>query len=330
MQCVFFEESQLREIESKMFGFLWAKNSGGKKPVDRIKRKVMKSNYDEGGLKVTDVECLDKALKLKQYIRANNVKHNIAIIQEKCREASGTSKGISESLKITNLEDVTKVAQITINLISKHIDQATINLDESEDSEIINYKIKRIAATNISTYLEKNRKVMAICIYKKLRNEGIRNLIDLLRENEIENNNDRKKRIMLVLSSFPKIMKEIAIKFTNDDEVDEDELLLILDSKNGTLIPINNITTKEIQVILKTVLNRTEKADFMNKLNAEYFEVENIMKFRESCKNAKLRNIYFRAIHNDFFSNDRMMKFKMTDSNKCSRCEEIETSKHLL
>jgi hypothetical protein len=125
-------------------------------------------------------------------------------------------------------------------------------------------------------------------------------------------------------------MKEIAIKFTNDDEVDEDELLLILDSKNDTLIPINNITTKEIQVILKTVLNRIEKADFMNKLNAEYFEVENIMKFRESCKNAKLRNIYFRAIHNDFFSNDRMMKFKMTDSNKCSRCEEIETSKHLL
>jgi exonuclease III len=330
MQCVFFEESQLREIESKMFCFLWAKNSGGKKPIDRIKRKVMKSNYDEGGLKVTDVECLDKALKLKQYIRANNVKHNIGIIQEKCREASGASKGISESLKITNLEDVTKVAQITINLISKHSDQASINLDESEDSEIINYKIKRIAATNISTYLEKNRKVMAICIYKKLRKEGIRNLIDLLRENEIENNNDRKKRITLVLSSFPKIMKEIAIKFTNDDEVDEDELLLILDSKNDTLIPINNITTKEIQVILKTVLNRIEKADFMNKLNAEYFEVENIMKFRESCKNAKLRNIYFRAIHNDFFSNDRMMKFKMTDSNKCSRCEEIETSKHLL
>jgi hypothetical protein len=25
-----------------------------------------------------------------------------------------------------------------------------------------------------------------------------------------------------------------------------------------------------------------------------------------------------------------MMKFKMTDSNKCSRCDEIETSKHLL
>jgi hypothetical protein len=28
---------------------------------------------------------------------------------------------------------------------------------------------------------------------------------------------------------------------------------------------------------------------------------ENIIKFRKNCKNPKLRNIYFRLIHNDFF-----------------------------
>jgi exonuclease III len=330
MQCVFFEESQIKEIERKMFFFLWAKSPDKKRAIDRIKRSVLKNEYEYGGLKMTDIECLDRALKLKQYIRASSANHYINTIQEKCIEDSGTNKLFSEFMKMTNLEDVTKVAQSTINLINNHTDQISNKVDDEEEEDIKEYKIRHVAAINISNYLTKNKKIMASCIYKKLKDEGILNLIELVRESEIENDRDRKKRITLVLSSFPKLTQEIAMKLTNDEEIYDDERSSFLDSKNNKLIQITKITTKEIQIILKTVLKRTETANFKEKLEVDNFDVENIIKFRESCKNAKLRNIYFRAIHNDFFSNDKMMKFKMTDSNKCTRCEEIETSKHLL
>ena len=55
-----------------------------------------------------------------------------------------------------------------------------------------------------------------------------------------------------------------------------------------------------------------------------------IVRFREQCKNVKLRSIFFRLIHNDFFTHERMKRYKMTNDDKCPRCGNIETSEHLL
>jgi hypothetical protein len=71
---------------------------------------------------------------------------------------------------------------------------------------------------------------------------------------------------------------------------------------------VSHITVKELQVTLKTALKKTEELDFKNKLMIEEFDEENVIKFRKNCKNPKLRNIYFRLIHNDFFTRVRMKK----------------------
>ncbi len=168
------------------------------------------------------------------------------------------------------------------------------------------------------------------CIYKALENEGIKTLIDLLRENEVEMDRNRKKRIQLVLSAFPRNIQEVAMKFTSDIDLEGEVLTHILDGQGTKLIPINEMSTKVIQAVLKTILKKTEQVNFAEKLGVNVFELENIMKFRESCKNTRLRNIYFRAIHNDLFSNERMKRFKMVESDKCNRCDEVESSKHLL
>jgi len=302
MQCINFEETQIRDIEKKMFFFLWAKGQETKYAIDRIKRKVLKNDYENGGLKMTDVECLDKALKLRQYIRANNSNHCIKLIQEKCINESGLINATGgEFIKVSKSEDVTMVAQVTLKLIHKHINCLAHNINEGENKEIIEYKIKKIASIDINNYLISNKKTMAQCIYNSLKNEGIKTLIDLLRENEVEIDRNRKKRIHLVLSSFPKITQEIAMQFTYDTDLEGEELTHILDSKGTTLIPTNKITTKEIQSLLKIILNKTESVNFKEKLGVDVFEMENIMKFRESCKNVRLRNIYFRKYIMTYF-----------------------------
>jgi hypothetical protein len=48
------------------------------------------------------------------------------------------------------------------------------------------------------------------------------------------------------------------------------------------------------------------------------------------CKNIKLRSIYFRLIHNDFYTKVKMKKFKMIESDECLRCGNPETTRHLL
>ena len=98
-----------------IFGFLWLGNRSDKeKGIDRIKRSILKNDYGEGGLNITDVECLNKSLKIKQFIRANKSKHPINQIQMYCLEKLGYVGKISmEYEKITKREEITKIAQVT-------------------------------------------------------------------------------------------------------------------------------------------------------------------------------------------------------------------------
>ena len=54
------------------------------------------------------------------------------------------------------------------------------------------------------------------------------------------------------------------------------------------------------------------------------------MKFRGKCRNTKLRHVFFRVVSGDIFSKERMFRFGRVDNNRCERCEQVETTKHLL
>ena len=84
--------------------------------IDRIKRAVLKNKFSEGGLNITDMECLNRSLKLRQFFRASKVNHPICRIQKFCVEKLGYPTVImQEYFKVTNLENVIKTSQETIN-----------------------------------------------------------------------------------------------------------------------------------------------------------------------------------------------------------------------
>ncbi len=74
MQSYNFKEAELTNIERTIFGFLWS-NSEKKNGIDRIKRSILKNDYCYGGLNVTDVDCLNRALKLRQFLRSSKSNH---------------------------------------------------------------------------------------------------------------------------------------------------------------------------------------------------------------------------------------------------------------
>ena len=85
-----------------------------------------------------------------------------------------------------------------------------------------------------------------------------------------------------------------------------------------------------MQNTLKVALNKISSQDFNLKLGITDYNKECIGKFRDQCRNVKLRHIYFRLIHKDFFTMEKMFKYKMVNNNKCKRCGEVETYRHLL
>ena len=52
--------------------------------------------------------------------------------------------------------------------------------------------------------------------------------------------------------------------------------------------------------------------------------------FRRKCKNIKLRRIYYRLISRDFYTKERMLRFRMSRDDEFERCGLKETYRHLL
>jgi exonuclease III len=328
MQSVHFKPLDIVRTEREIFKFIWSTNEN-QNGIDRISRAVMKNDYDKGGMKVTDVECLDKSLKLRQVIRANNSKHVIAKIQAFALGNRVDENYIKQEYhSITKKEAICSSAQETINFITDYNRKQNEELEENEyesDRNLIN----EVSSIHLETYLKRKKKVFSLCILRPITSYGISTLGELLQAYEHETNSNLNKSMLLIIKSFPKSLIEIARCY--NDEINEitQSIEYIQTSKNRRT-EINIITTKEIQVILKNALNKVEKMNFNNKLNIDDFDVSNIITFRNHVKNAKLRNIYFRLIHNDFFTHSRMKRYKMTDSDLCPRCKEVETTKHLL
>jgi hypothetical protein len=170
--------------------------------------------------------------------------------------------------------------------------------------------------------------VFLSCIIKPFIREGVETYLDIVNEAEIEKNKTRLQKLESIISAFPKYFRNAALSFDENINV-RNEIITHFVRNEYEWVPVSDITTKDLQWILKKALHRITEADYRSKLEVEN-EIIDPVKFRQDCKNPKLRNIYFRMIHNDFYTYSRMFKFNMTNSPNCPRCGQIETTKHLL
>ena len=329
LQVYKLKDECAKKIERILFGFLWlSSRSENERGIDRIKRSILKNEFVEGGLNITDVECLNKSLKLRQFVRANKTCHPIRLIQRYCMEQIGFMSVLQQEYgRITNKEEVTRIAQITINNLCDFTRKSIISdLDNfRKDIKAIDF----IASTNINSYLLRENKKLVQCVYIPLRNEGVERLHELCCEEETERERGKLKRIRMVIVNFPIEMIEIAASY--DENVNEDSLgLTNILIKGEMWKELDKVTTKELQSTLKVALNKISNQDFNTRLGTIDYNKEFIGTFRRQCKNVKLRHIYFRLVSKDFFTMEKMFKYKMVNSDKCRRCGEVETYRHLL
>ena len=166
----------------------------------------------------------------------------------------------------------------------------------------------------METYLKRKKRVFSLCL--PITNLGMSTLGELVQAYEHESDKNFNKSMAMVIKSFPKILVDIAKRF--NDKINEiDHFLRYIETSSKQRLTIESITTKEFQGTLKIALNRVEKTNFNIRLGLDEFNETNILVFRRHCKNAKLRNIYFQLIHNDFFTHTRMKRYKMVMSDKC-------------
>jgi hypothetical protein len=323
MQMYSFRKEELIDIERSIFKFMWS-SSEKQNGIDRIKRSIMKNDFESGGLNVTDIECLNRSLKLKQFIRANNTNHGISLIQSHL-----TGKVLkSEYYKITKDEAICESAQETINVITNY-NRSIYDKKTEEEIESDKLLINEVSSINLETYLRNKNKVFHLCLVKPITHSGIETIGELIQAYEYERDEKLLIPMKMIIGIIPKSLIDISKCFNDEiNHISEsfDYMMIAPDLWHKT----TEITVKQLQKTLKTALGKTETLDFKTKLKIDHFDKENIVTFRQYCKNPKLRNIYFRLIHNDFFTHVRMKKYNMITTDSCPRCGEVEDTKHLL
>jgi exonuclease III len=328
MQCYGFKLLDLKKAEQIIFKFIWSSNVNNN-GIDRIKRSVMKNEYEMGGMKVTDIECLDRSLKLKQFIRAANSNHIISSIQNLIISNNKENSTLrQEYYEITNKEDICSSAQESINIITDY-SRDLIHLKSQEEIEADKIIIEEVSSINIETFLNRKKRIFTLCMLLPITKLGITTLGELIQAYEHEVDANLNKSMKLVLKTIPATLVNIAKCFNEEINEVDNNLKYMIDGNNNRKA-IGMLTVKDFQATLKKALNRVEITNFGEKLDIGEFDNNNITIFRKYCKNAKLRNIYFRLIHKDFFTHVRMKKFNMTTTDKCPRCGEVETIQHLL
>ncbi len=76
MQAYGFNNAELINTEGIIFKFLLSTNENPN-GINQIIQTIMKNDYSKGGMKVTDVESLDRSLNLKQFIRAHQSSNHV-------------------------------------------------------------------------------------------------------------------------------------------------------------------------------------------------------------------------------------------------------------
>jgi hypothetical protein len=155
MQAYGFNQDEIMNIERIIFKFLWS-TQDNHNSIDIIKRSIMKNEYSKGGMKVTDVDSLNKSLKLKQFIRAMSSSHAISNIQA---HLSTDNKRIKQEYStVNNEEKVCESAQETLNILCDYNRKRyqELSLDKVETDRIL---IDEVSSINIGVYLKRNNRV---------------------------------------------------------------------------------------------------------------------------------------------------------------------------
>ena len=123
-----------------------------------------------------------------------------------------------------------------------------------------------------------------------MRREGIIDLYELCAEHETQMNRNDRIRIDNLKTCFPRNMVELAGAFDPDDNDASGGITHYL-NHNKCWMEMRLMTTKDMQLTLKNIMSKVEVQNFDQRLGIVGYDSTQIGKFRNQCKNIKLRHM---------------------------------------
>jgi hypothetical protein len=333
LQMCEIKDSELNVIERIIFKYLWNKKWVGTTAPDRIKRQTLKLPFDRGGLSAPDITLINRALKVKQFLRAMVTKHPINLIQKFQLERVGYDDYFKcEYAKICKYDTVVGTFQSTCNKLTDQFRGNCSSLPLPDPDGLGNV-LSIIASTDVLEYLMRKKELLIINRFGPLANLGVSNYKQLLNEAIYPRNERLGELAKYIITFFPAswmVALNATTDYSNDITYEEE-----FPTQNLQLIGHSHVTVKNLRAtLIESVVN-----DPYPYTNAQKYELLNFpcnnpfSMVRKHFHMPRDRFFKYRILQGDIFCNSRMYKFKIVESKNCNYCtnsQVVESVKHLI
>jgi hypothetical protein len=297
-----------KEIRTLIYKFLWGKSLAGNKAPDRIARHKICADVLNGGFGLHDHELICDSVNIKQILRnlEENFYHPLGDLLRKIFNSSYYNPQVQK-----NYDCVAEKALEQIKALrSKTILNTPKEIIATDNILLTNVKEEKIS------HICKNKRALPIRLFEmrgitKVKQVPVHDLTVLA--NELENHTK------MVLLEYKRLV-------TNGHRVPNDRKLLVLPKDMG-YIDGKKIESKKI----RSLITGTENV-IASKLPLVSTELatKNYFKRVKRLTSVRQINTLLRIYHGDIYCHERMHKMRLTESDECPRCHQVENREHLI
>ena len=277
---------EVKKIESLCYSFVW-------NGMDRVKRNVIKSGRENGGINGIDVESFFYTIAVRQFVKSNI--HSKLIIINTCPEIE---------------EDIKTHARVIIRkILLKQLDDNDINHSE---------EVQWLAHTRTDLFVKSYSNIHRLLCQVNIESVSS---IDFESYSRKVNGNIRRSlptKILLALDRY--IARANPICKTS----------IIMDNKE---IEIMKLGSRKLNDIVKETLKKTTKFHPAVRYGLDSSLFGNIRQVWTNLwliRNPTLRAIRMKILHKDIWTQEKRYKLGITNNNACDICGEPESVIHQL
>jgi len=301
MQVITIPLDDLKKIEAILFNFIW-------RGVDKIKRLVLMSDFEFGGLKAPDPISLNLCMKIKNYFRLSfsTLSHPIKSVWINKMTSYNLGRDLCELSESEYLKNLKNNSDFSVSCINSfrfynYLWKSHLNFIKSDPCHI-NYKIS-YAKAQISTVINNRSRDIA----NRLQNVfGINTIIELLRDDNanlfLEKNS--------IMSQLPTYIKTClvgnVIKYEAETRGHDPNILCC---------GLNHwVNYKKLKALDITNLKRLVSG-VLNGNDVNYF-----LHNKYTTKNVRIRDFQFKLLHGITSTRSKLFKFKYIPDEWCLKC----------
>ena len=303
MQSISLKDEHYKKFNAVLYKFIWNRNYQASKAPERVKRDILNNSVKRGGYGMLDIIELDGSLKLRALGRVRSTGHPfLKILNAKLNLDSFFNPKIELDFPVDSV--------LTEGIRLLKIDRDKLWAIRGLDGD--RRLMAAIRATNIKDIIEARGR--ASIPFFNIWMRGARVVGDL----SMQDLNQLSRHIPT--AKMHKLKLAIGLNLGPPDPEFNESYYTTNRHK-----PLNKITSNEIRN------SRCDQIPILSfKLGTELTSSESISWGLKLAKltSARHKNTLLRVSHGDVYTQEKLHRFGMSDSNLCTRCNEIETLKH--